>query len=377
MISCQEFYDICKNQELTYFCGVPDSTFKEWMSFLDDRHGKGLTNRIAAIERDAIAWAAGYYVATGKIGIVYLQNAGFGNMVNPITSLTAREVYNIPMLLMIGWRGKPGTPEEPQHLKMGEIMLPLLELLGIEYTILPDSLAGAEEALMVAKEYMHSQSQPYALIVCKGTFEPYKKQKKMASAYDIIREEALKIIIENLTGDEIIVATTGKTSRELFEYRSATNSGHQRDFLMVGAMGLASSFATEIALQKPDRTVLIIDGDGALLMNAGVLSTIGYYSPKNLYHIVLDNGSHESTGGQPTTSSSVDFQQLALAHSYKGAMTVSSKTALQEAIKEMKQKAYPYMLIVKIRNGSRADLGRPTISPIDRKNALMKELIEN
>jgi phosphonopyruvate decarboxylase len=347
------------------------------MSFLHDMHGKGLTNRIATIERDAIGWAAGYYVATEKIGVVYMQNSGLGNIVNPLTSLTAPEVYNIPVLLMIGWRGRPGEHDEPQHVNMGGITLPLLELLEIRYSILSASLRDAEQSIVTAKQYMQVTNQPYGIVINKGTFVKYEQQKNSEETYDMKREEALKLIIDGLDGDEIIVSTTGKTSRELFEYREETNVGHHQDFLMVGSMGLASSFAAEIALQKPSKKVIIFDGDGALLMNAGGLSTIGYYAPKNLSHIVFDNASYDSTGGQPTTSPIVSFDQLALAHSYKGAQTVSTKNELQLAVQGIKQRACPYMLIVKVRKGARQNLGRPTTIPIENRNAFMRRVSED
>lgn len=188
------------------------------------------------------------------------------------------------------------------------------------------------------------------------------------------RGEAIKAIIDEMTGNEIIVSTTGKTSRELFELRETKQQGHQRDFLMVGSMGLTASFGAEIALQKPDKKVFIFDGDGAIIMSAGVLSTIGFYSPQNLYHIVFDNGSYDSTGGQETTSSVIDFEKLALANNYKGVEVIKTEQELREGVKEIKKRKGPQMLVVKVKKGARKDLGRPTVPPVENKKVFMQFL---
>ncbi|MCJ7679885.1 MAG: thiamine pyrophosphate-binding protein, partial [Candidatus Aminicenantes bacterium] len=196
MLACHDLYRIFQHHELTYFCGVPDSTFKDWLNFLDDRHGEGLTNRIVTIERDAIGWASGYYAATGKIGVVYLQNSGLGNIVNPVTSLLDPSIYNIPVLLLVGWRGHPDQHDEPQHKKMGMITQELLQMLDIPFSILPDSLHDAERIIAEANRHMTTTRQPYALIIQKKTFEKYTKQKKTQKPYDMTREDALKIFLD-------------------------------------------------------------------------------------------------------------------------------------------------------------------------------------
>lgn len=371
MLACQDLYRIFQHHELTYFCGVPDSTFKDWLNFLDDRHGESLTNRIVTIERDAIGWAAGYYAATRKIGVVYLQNSGLGNIVNPVTSLLDPSIYNIPVLLLVGWRGQPDQPDEPQHKKMGTITQELLQMLDIRFSILPDSLHDAERIIAKANRHMTTTRQPYALIIQKKTFEKYTKQKKTQKPYDMTREDALKILLDTVHEEDIVISTTGKTSREVFEHREAAAFGHQNDFLMVGSMGLASSFAAEIALQKPDNKVYILDGDGALLMNAGVLSTIGFYAPSNLFHIVFDNRAYDSTGGQPTTSSVVNFVRMALANNYKEAVAASSAGELRNVFSRLRHQSGPSMLVINVNSGARPDLGRPTTSPIENKLAFM------
>ncbi|MCL4429834.1 MAG: phosphonopyruvate decarboxylase [Chloroflexi bacterium] len=374
-MKCEEWWDIFKSNGFTYFTGVPDSTFKSWMSFLND--SQEVTNRIAATERDAIGWASGYHVATGNIGVVYMQNSGLGNTVNPITSLSDACLYNIPMLLLIGWRGEPGKHDEPQHVKMGKVTLPLLELLGIKYSVLSKDMECARETISEAKKYMESTNNSYALIIKEGVLEAYQQQHTPPNNYAMKREEAIKVIVAALDQNDLIVSTTGKTSRELFEYRESKRCGHGNDFLMVGSMGLAHVFGAEVALQRPQRRVFIFDGDGALIMGAGALSTIGYYAPTNFCHIVFDNEAHESTGGQPTTSSATDFVNLALANNYTWAKKVTTKADLDEALITIRNMKGPSMLIVKIAKGSRENLGRPTTGPIENKHSFMTNLAQD
>ena len=303
-----------------------------------------------------------------------MQNSGLGNTVNPITSLTDECLYNIPMLLLIGWRGEPGKHDEPQHLKMGKLTLPLLELLGIKYSLLANDMSCAKEAISEAKKYMESTNNSYALIIKEGVLEEYRQQHAPSNNYKMKREEAIKAIVDMLDQNDLIVSTTGKTSRELFEYRENKKCGHGNDFLMVGSMGLAHIFGAEVALQRPQRKVFIFDGDGALIMSAGALSTIGYYAPTNFYHIVFDNEAHESTGGQPTTSSATNFVSLALANNYKWAQKVTTKADLEKALLNTRNMEGPLMLVVKIAKGSRQNLGRPTTAPSETKHSFMTNI---
>jgi len=373
MISCEKLYEAFKKHDLTFFSGVPDSTFKDWMKFLADEHGRSLTNIVACNECEATATAAGYHLATGKIGVVYMQNSGEGKTVNPLTSLCDPEVYSIPVLLMIGWRGEPGNKDEPQHKKMGRITKNLLDTLEIPHEVLSDNPAEIESALKKAVEYMKEKSAPYALIIKKGTLKEYEAKRKVKTNYEMKREDAIKVIVDNLDGNEAIVSTTGKTSRELFEYRTARNEKHF-DFYTVGSMGCAASIANGIALQKSNKQIFVFDGDGAVLMQMGALATIGHYKQRNLYHVVFDNASHDSTGGQPTVSPTVEFDKVALACGYKAAKTIERKADLTDALKEMKASEGPQMLIVKVNKGARKDLGRPTTKPIDNKKAFMEVL---
>jgi len=376
-MNCNEIWNGFKNHNFTFFSGVPDSTFKAWMTYLDENNGKGLNNIIACNECEAVAIASGYHLATKNIGVVYMQNSGFGKTINPITSLADSEVYSIPMLLMIGWRGEPGKKDEPQHKKMGRVTLPLLEALEIPYSFLPETISEFELLLQKISIFFKENKKPYALIVKKKVIEPFSSSKRKETIYEMTREEALKIIIDSFNGDEIIVSTTGKTSRELFELRIARGE-NPRDFYTVGSMGCTSSIALGIALNSKKK-IIVIDGDGALIMQLGALTTIGHYHPENLYHILIDNNAHESTGGQPTVSDTVNFKEISLGSGYKSVYIANSREDLKIALGKMfdakkKEEKGPSMLIIKVKKGSREDLGRPTTTPIQNKEFFMNSL---
>ncbi|MFP4051680.1 MAG: phosphonopyruvate decarboxylase [Thermoplasmata archaeon] len=370
MINCEDFAEICKKHGFTFFSGVPDSTFKSWMSSLEN---SDLTNVIAVNECEATGICAGYHLSTGNIGVLYMQNDGFGKTVNPLTSLCDPEVYNIPVLLMIGWRGEPGKKDAPQHKKMGEILLPLLDLLEIPYKIIPDDISKTDDILKKAKKYMQNNNKPYAIIIRKGIFEKSSSEinsdsKKMG------REEALREIMEHLDGDEIIVSTTGKLSRELYEYRVEENDGFERDFYNIGAMGCAQSIALGIALQKKEKEVFVFDGDGSVLMQMGGLATIGQSSPKNFNHIIFDNRAYDSTGGQPTSSNTVDFKKVALACNYNYGKIAKNEEELEKNLQDSKNIDGPGLLVVEVKKGARDDLGRPEKDPVEYKIDFMNSL---
>ncbi len=372
MISCQNLFEIFKKNELTFFTGVPDSTFKDWMKFLDDKDGEGLRNVIAVNECEASAVVSGYHLATGKVGVVYMQNSGLGKVVNPSTSLLDKEVYSIPAVYMIGWRGEPGVKDEPQHKKMGRMMLPLLDCLEIPYRILPEGIDEVGEVIKEMKSIAMGDRCPVALVVGKDSLEKYVSSKEGELEYEMNREDAIKTIVDNLEGDEVIVSTTGKASRELFEYRIAKDE-KPRDFYTVGSMGCASSIGLGVAMQTAKK-VFVFDGDGAALMQMGSFATIGHYKPKNLCHIILDNNCYDSTGGQPTVSDSVDFFKIGLACGYGSAREVRTKSELAYEMKGMKDKEGPNLVVVKVRKGTRGDLGRPTTTPVENKKMFMEGL---
>lgn len=369
--SCEMLFETFKSNGLDFFTGVPDSTFKEWMSFLADEHGKRLANIIACNECEATAIASGYHLSTGKIGVVYMQNAGEGKAINPLASLCDPEVYSIPLFLIIGWRGEPGKKDEPQHKKMGRIMMPLLDIMEIPYSILPQDIESAKKVIAEMKSIAEKENRPVAVIIKSGTLEEYSRKIKPNTKYELSREEAIKSIINNLEGKEIIISTTGKTSRELFEYRTAKGE-IPHDFYTVGSMGCSASIALGIALQKPEKKVIILDGDGAAIMQMGALATIGHYKPKNFLHVIFDNNAHDSTGGQPTVSDSVEFNKIAIACGYRLAKIVHTRENIEKAIKDMEISEGPSLLVIKVNPGARKDLGRPTTTPLENKDTFMK-----
>jgi len=373
MISPSIFYNWLSANNIDFFSGVPDSLLKDICAFITDNAPK--TNHIiAANEGNAIALAAGYHMATNKIPLVYMQNSGIGNAINPLLSLTDKQVYNIPLLLMIGWRGEPGVKDEPQHVTQGEVTLDLLKAMRIPFTILDTEEKEAKDQIEKAIAEIVNTNAPHALVIKKGTFEKYTIKESIETLYELCREDAIKQVVDLLDGNEIIVSTTGKTSRELFEVREALKQSHNSDFLTVGSMGHANQIALGIALSKPSRKVICLDGDGALLMHAGALAINGTMAPNNLIHIVINNGAHESVGGQPTVAFNIDIPKIAKANGYKSAISVSNANELKQTFSNILAESCPALIEVKVKVGSRDNLGRPTISPKDNKKDFMKNL---
>ena len=372
MIQPQAFIEKLRKGGIEFFAGVPDSLLKNLCAYITDNVSRE-NNIIAANEGGAVALAAGYHLATGKTGCVYMQNSGEGNAVNPLLSLMDADVYRMPILLIIGWRGEPGIHDEPQHVKQGKVTLSLLDAMGIPYAVLDENWEKqTDEALREISE----TNGIYALIVRKGTFEEYKLQNQVTSNWSLGREEAIKIVVDKLCEDDIVVSTTGMISRELFEYRKAKHQGHAHDFLTVGSMGHASQIALGIALQKQERRVVVFDGDGALLMHMGGMAIIGDYAPKNLVHIVFNNGAHDSVGGQPTVGQKIDVEAIAKAVGYADVISVDSQMSLMAAMNHVNCAVIEgvSLINVNVRKGNRKDLGRPTTTPQENKNALMEEL---
>ncbi|NPD45457.1 phosphonopyruvate decarboxylase [Lentimicrobium sp. S6] len=373
MIKPSHFYNFLIKKNISFFTGVPDSLLKDICAYITD-NTSAQNHIIAANEGNAIALAAGYHMATNKIPMVYMQNSGIGNAVNPLLSLTDEEVYKIPLLMMIGWRGE--KKDEPQHIKQGKVTADLLDAMKIPYLILDDDEQKAQIQLEEVILKINETNTAFAIIIRKGTFEKYSIKNKLETNYSLLREDAIKIIVNQLSGDELIVSTTGKTSRELFEYRVEKNQKHNADFLTVGSMGHASQIALGIALNKPNRKIICIDGDGALLMQMGGLSIIGAQSPKNLLHIVINNGAHESVGGQPTVAFGLDIPQIAIANKYKSAVQVANAQELELALKKLTENSYPALIEILTKTGSRDNLGRPTIKPVDNKTNFMQNLAQ-
>jgi len=376
MIKPELFYKWLINADIDFFSGVPDSLLKDICGYITDNTPAN-KHVIAANEGNSIALAAGYHMASGKIPMVYMQNSGLGNTVNPLLSLTNKQVYDIPFLMIIGWRGEPGKKDEPQHIAQGRLTLELLETLEVPYQILSEDAGEAKKQFDKAIVNIKEKNQPFALVIRKGLFEKYKLKTTIENKYPLMREEAIKQIVEKLSGNEIIVSTTGKTSRELFEIREALGQKHNSDFLTVGCMGHANQIAVGMAIAKPDRKVICIDGDGALLMHMGSIAINGAVSPKNFIHFVINNGSHESVGGQPTVADKINLVKIAEAGNYKSAVSVTSSEALDVILSEIETIEGPVLIEIKTKAGSRDDLGRPTVKPVDNKKALMQNLKEN
>lgn len=367
------FIDMLREQGIEFFTGVPDSLLKNVCAYITD-HIPVQNNVIAANEGAAIGLATGYHLATGAIPVVYMQNSGIGNAVNPLLSLTDKEVYNVPLLLLIGWRGEPRVHDEPQHVKQGKVTLSLLDAMGIRYAVLSKDEAEFEVQLAKALDAMRSTNEAYAFVIQKDTFDDYKLKSVAASELKLSREEAIQTVTSSLGDRDVVVSTTGMISRELFEYRESVSEGHARDFLTVGSMGHASQIALGIALQQPDRTVWCFDGDGASIMHMGSMAVTGSMHPRNVIHVVFNNGAHDSVGGQPTVGLDIDLPQIARSSGYSTAMSVSNKEELLLVLGEIQSKERPVLLEIKVKKGARKDLGRPTTTPIQNKECFMEFL---
>ncbi len=375
MIRPEYFYNTLRGMGIDFYTGVPDSLLKDICAYITD-HADRKNNIIAANEGGAVGLAAGYHLATGNIPVVYMQNSGLGNTVNPLMSLTDSDVYRIPVLLVIGWRGEPGVHDEPQHVKQGKTTLPLLDAMEIRHEIMSGDEAELEKQLAGGVRYMKETGRAFALVVKKGTFGKYKLQNGTHNPYTMEREEAIKAVAGAMDVKDIVVSTTGKISRELFEHRTATGEGHSRDFLTVGSMGPASQIALGIALNRPERNVYCFDGDGAAIMHMGGMGIVASMLPGNFYHIVFNNGAHDSVGGQPTIGFGIDLPKIAAGCGYKTVMSVATRSELDTILPTLTTLPAPLLLEIKVKKGSRDDLGRPTTTPVENKEALMSFLEE-
>lgn len=374
MISPKFFIDKLEENNINFFTGVPDSLLKNICAYIEDNKDEN-HNIIAANEGAAMGLATGHYLATGEIPVVYMQNSGEGNIINPLASLTDKEVYNIPILLIIGWRGRPGVHDEPQHIKQGKVTLPLLETMEIKYTILSKDENEFTNQLNDVIEYMAKTKESFAFIVEKDTFEDYKLQNNQQyENLEMSREEAIQIVADSLDENTVIVSTTGMISRELFEYRANSNQTHEKDFLTVGSMGHASQIALGIALEKSNHKIYCFDGDGATIMHMGSMAIIGSKHPENYIHIIFNNGAHDSVGGQPTVGLQINIPEIAKALNYKKVFSIKDRMSLKEVLNKINGEKGPIMLEIQVKKGNRKDLGRPTTTPIQNKEALMKFL---
>jgi len=375
VLDCKTFYEAMKGAGLDFYAGVPDSLLKDFCAYVTD-HTPSERNVITANEGSAVALAAGYYLATGKPGVVYLQNSGLGNTVNPLTSLADQACYGIPMLLVIGWRGEPGKKDEPQHVKMGNISREVLDAIGVEWAELPQEPEAAAAAIAHAAERLAARPAPFAFLVRAGTFDKYKLQNKLVSPYPMSREESIELVLKHLPKTAKLVATTGMPSRELYEHRELRGERHDTDFLTVGSMGHSSQIALGIALQNRDQQVYCLDGDGAVLMHMGGLASIGTSGCKHYKHICLNNGAHDSVGGQPTVAFEIDLAAVAKACGYKAVFVATNAEEVAEVFPRFEAAQGPAFLEIRVKVGHRDNLGRPKMAPGELKVAFMAALAE-
>lgn len=361
--------------EADFYTGVPDSQLKPLCNYLINTYGISDKHVIAANEGNCTALAAGYHLATGKVPVVYMQNSGIGNIINPVASLLNDKVYAIPCIFVVGWRGEPGIHDEPQHIYQGEVTVKLLEDMGIDVFVLSKEV-NKEELIEVMERFSEElkRGKNVAFVVRKGALSydekvEYKNNNKMK------REEIIRQIV-SVTGEDPIVSTTGKASRELFEIREQNGQGHKHDFLTVGSMGHSSSIALGIAMSKSDRKVWCVDGDGAVLMHMGSMAVIGSRHQKNMVHIVINNGAHETVGGMPTVASDIDLCKIAEGCGYDNVMCASNVEELDKVLEIAKKSEELCFIEVKSAIGAREDLGRPTTTAVENKEGFMKFLAE-
>jgi phosphonopyruvate decarboxylase len=374
MIDCSDFSEIIGDNGIRFFTGVPDSLLKQICGFIADRFDEN--HIIAANEGNAVAIAAGYHLATGEIPLVYLQNSGLGNAVNPITSLMSEDVYQIPMVLLIGWRGEPGVSDEPQHVTQGRLTPDMLRVLEIPFleidsstTASPETRSGIETLIADARD----RSRPVAILVSKDTFGDHRFESAEDDA-TLTREEAVTRLAEEISSpDSLIVSTTGKLSRELYEYRARSRSDVV-DFYNVGSMGHVSQIALGLAKYAPERRVYCFDGDGAALMHMGGLAIVAAENLENYLYVMFNNGAHDSVGGQPTVARSLDFEKIALGLGFRSYTRATNADDLSRAAIQLSTATGPAFLEVLIKKGARKDLGRPVETPIENKVAFMNYL---
>lgn len=364
-----------KVQELgiNLITGIPDSTLQQFCDYIG-KDGKKIFERhiVAENEGASIGLAIGEYLATGTPACVYMQNSGLGNVVNPLTSLAHPDVYGVPMLLLVGWRGEPGMKDEPQHKYMGKITLELLKLLDISYAVV-DSQTTEEElsGFLQEAEQVFKDNRQFALVIKRDAFDkeevlPYRND------YFMRREEAVDRIVRWLQPDDVVVSTTGKISREVYERSNAVLGNHEQTFLTVGGMGHANMIAYQLAKRNDSRRVICLDGDGALLMHMGSLAVIGQNPTPNLVHICLNNEAHESVGGMATGAAGISYARIAESCGYLKVYRVAEETELQEELDVIRAKEEMTFLEILVAIGSRVDLGRPKETAEENRKVFMK-----
>lgn len=376
MISAEQFYDQLDKEGISFYTGVPDSLLKSFLQYVQE-HAAAEQHIITANEGLALALASGYYLQSGKLPLVYLQNSGLGNLVNPLSSLADQEMYGIPMILLIGWRGEPGISDEPQHRKMGAITVPLLEVLGVPVFKLDHTTQDPLQTLTTAIQTAREKQNPVALLASADFFKSVKTEKSdKAVALPLQRESVIRQLINACTGDETVICTTGKSGREFYEQNKSAGNKIKKYFLSVGAMGHASHIALGIHMKSQSKTILI-DGDGALLMHLGALPTISHFAKENFIHILINNGCHESVGGQPTEAFRADCSAIAKASGYQHTVLITDESELSAWLKSGLSSGDTQFAEIRTNAFSRPDLGRPPGNPLEWKNDFMSDLIND
>ena len=374
-MDAQKFIEILEDLGDAFYTGVPDSLLTPFIDVVMDRYGISDRHIVAANEGAAVGLAAGHYLATSRPAIVYMQNSGIGNATNPITSLLHKKVYAIPVIFVIGWRGEPGTKDEPQHAFQGEATLPMLDCLEIPYAIVSEDSEDMSGTIDSFRQHIKN-GQSVAFVIRKDALSNAKKMKYTSDA-TLTREEVLETVL-TISGDDadaVYVCTTGKLSREVFEIRKRMGRGHGSDFLTVGSMGHSLMIAFGIALEKPDRRVFCLDGDGAVLMHMGSLAVVGVHSPENIVHMVINNGAHETVGGLPTVGDRLCLSETARTLGYRKSVRITAKPDLTDVLRTLRETKGPVFVEVLCNLSSRNDLGRPSSTPIQNRNELMENLM--
>ena len=374
MLNQEKVFHILREYGITFFTGVPDSYLNGFCNYALAHCGK--RNIIAANEGNAVGIAAGHFLASGEIPLVYMQNSGLGNTVNPLVSLADPLVYATPMLLLIGWRGQGNTePNHPQHTRQGEITPGLLELMHIPYAVLEDDETHFKDVIQKAVKHCRENRGCYGLIAPKGVMADPDKPNNVDAVYPMSREEAMEIILDHMPSDTVYSATTGRATRELFFLREKRGESKNCDFLNVGSMGHASSVALGIALEQSNRPVVVLDGDSAAMMHMGALTMVSKLNVPNYMHIVLNNGAHESVGGQPSAGHRVDFTKIAQACGYETAgKAVETEEELIRAVNQLQNCGKASFIDCRIHKGLSRKLPPIIFDHREAINGLMKEL---
>jgi phosphonopyruvate decarboxylase len=370
MIAPERLYQFFKEKGISFYAGVPDSLLKDFLKYLQD-HSTTQEHVITANEGLAVSLVSGYHFSSGKLPLVYLQNSGLGNLVNPLTSLADKEMYSVPMLLLIGWRGRPGVKDEPQHIKMGRITVSLLDVLEVPVYLLDENEALSFEKINSAVMQAIKEQRPVALLAPEGIFEKYKGNPE-TDTYPLVREEVIKKIIAQLKGDETVICTTGKIGREFYEQNIATDNKIKKYLLSAGAMGHANHIALGIKMHTAEK-VIMLDGDGAVLMHMGALPSVASYTENNFIHVVLNNGSHESVGGQPTEAFFADLCAVAKASGYRKTICITNDDELASWLQNDLNDTNTQFVEIRTSRKSRNELGRPKGDPSDWKDDYMKQ----